>query len=161
MTAWAATYSTAAKPLNALVDYLGLLGLRLLLAWEFGEAGLEKLRGANWFAEIQDRFPFPFDAIPAEISWQLVTWVEIAGAIALVLGLGTRVFGLSLMILTAVAWASVHAGLGYNVCQNGFKLPLMYLVMLLPLVLAGPGKASLDHLIVERRYRKPGVHHRR
>jgi putative oxidoreductase len=66
-----------------------------------------------------------------------------------VLGLGTRVRAFT--VLTAVAWASVHAGLGYNVCQNGFQLPLMYLVMLLPLVLAGPGKASLDHLFTRRR----------
>jgi putative oxidoreductase len=151
MTAWAATYSATAKPLNALGGYLGLLGLRLLLAWEFGEAGIEKLTGTNWFAEIQDRFPFPFNVIPADISWQLVTWTEIGGAMALVLGLGTRVFGLALMILTVVAWASVHAGLGYNVCQNGFQLPLMYLVMLLPLVLTGPGKASVDHLLAQRR----------
>jgi hypothetical protein len=81
--------------LNAIGDYLGLLGLRLLLAWEFGEAGVEKFRGVNWFAEIQDRFPFPFNVIPAELSWHLVTWIEIGGAIALMLGLGTRVFGLA------------------------------------------------------------------
>ncbi len=151
MTVWTATYSATTKPLNALGDYFGPLGLRLLLAWEFGEAGFEKLRGANWFAEVQDRFPFPFNVIPVEISWQLVTWTEIGGAIALVVGLGGRVSALALMILTVVAWASVHAGLGYNVCQNGFQLPLMYLVMLLPLVLAGPGKASLDHLMAKRR----------
>lgn len=150
MTTWAATYGATTKPLNALGDYLGLLGLRLLLAWEFGAAGLEKLTGTNWFAEIQDRFPFPFSVIPADISWQLATWTEIGGAIALVLGFGTRAFGLALMILTFVAWLSVHAGLGYNVCQNGFQLPLMYLVMLLPLVLTGPGKASVDHFLAKR-----------
>lgn len=46
-----------------------------------------------------------------------------------------------------VAWASVHAGNGYNVCDTGYKLPLIYLMMLIPLLLSGPGKASLDSVI--------------
>ncbi|MDO4430236.1 MAG: DoxX family membrane protein, partial [Lonepinella koalarum] len=33
---------------------LGLLVLRLFLAYEFIEAGLEKLNGENWFASIQE-----------------------------------------------------------------------------------------------------------
>jgi hypothetical protein len=37
---------------------------------------------------------------------------------------------------------AVHAENGYNVCDNGFKLPLL---MLIPLVLSGPGKQSIDH----------------
>ena len=39
--------------------WLGMLSLRLLLSWEFGEAGFEKLQGSNWFADIQDQFPWP------------------------------------------------------------------------------------------------------
>ncbi|HQS81034.1 MAG TPA: DoxX family protein [Thiobacillus sp.] len=129
-----------------------MLGLRLLLAWEFGEAGIEKFNGDNWFADIQDAFPFPFSLVPTEISWSLATWSELIGAVALVIGLGTRFFSLSLIILTIVAWASVHAGNGYNVCDNGYKLPLMYLVMFVPLLLSGPGKLSLDHYWLARRF---------
>lgn len=80
-----------------------------------------------------------------DISWQMSTWSELLGAVALVIGLGTRFFSVSLVKLTLVAWASVHAGHGYNVCQNGFKLPLIYLIMFLPLILSGPSKVSLDH----------------
>ncbi|MBI3778868.1 MAG: DoxX family protein [Gammaproteobacteria bacterium] len=127
--------------------WLGPLGLRLLLAYEFWESGLEKWRGENWFADIQDRFPFPFNLVPVDLSWQISTWTELVAPIALVLGLGTRFAGASLIALTVVAWTSVHAGNGYNVCDNGFKLPLIYLVMFLPLLLSGPGKLSLDHLI--------------
>lgn len=65
----------------------------------------------------------------------------------LLLGLGTRFASVSLIVLTIVAWISVHAGNGYNVCDNGYQLPLMYLVMLVPLLLSGPGKLSLDHWI--------------
>lgn len=136
--------------LDRLGAWIAPLGLRFLLAYEFWEAGVEKWRGVNWFAEIQDQFPFPFNLIPVEISWPIATWSELLGPIALVLGLGTRFASLSLGILTIVAWTSVHAANGYNVCDNGFKLPLIYILMLLPLMLTGPGKLSLDHWIAAR-----------
>jgi putative oxidoreductase len=131
--------------------YLSMVSLRLLLAWEFWESGMEKLNGENWFNEPWLHFPFPFNLLPTDLSWLLATWSELLGAIALVVGLGTRLTALSLIVVDVVAWYAVHAGNGYNVCDNGFKLPLIYLVMLLPLLLSGPGKASLDHLI-RRRY---------
>jgi putative oxidoreductase len=127
--------------------WLGLFGIRLLLAYEFGIAGLEKWHGENWFADIQGAFPFPFSIVPVDISWFLATWTELIGAAALVVGLGTRFWAVSLLILDIVAWASVHGGNGYNVCDNGYKLPLMYALMLIPLVLSGPGRLSIDHAI--------------
>jgi putative oxidoreductase len=136
--------------LNRVGEFLPQLGLRLLLAFEFWQSGLEKWNGMNWFGEIMDMFPFPFNIIPAEVSWQISTWSELGGAVALVLGLATRFFSFSLIIVTLVAWTSVHAGLGYNVCDNGWKLPLIYLVMFLPLLFSGPGKLSLDHWIARR-----------
>ena len=36
--------------LDQLGLWVGLLSLRWLLAWEFGEAGVAKLHGSNWFA---------------------------------------------------------------------------------------------------------------
>lgn len=143
----------AARPLHWLDTagaWLALLPIRLLLAYEFGIAGLEKLRGENWFADIQDAFPFPFGVVPVDLSWFLATWTELVGAAALVVGLGTRFWAVGLIVLDIVAWVSVHGGNGYNVCDNGYKLPLMYLTMLVPLVLAGPGKLSLDHWIRRR-----------
>jgi len=35
---------------------------------------------------------------------------------------------------------AVHARNDYNVCDNGFKLPLIYLLMLIPRCLSGPGR---------------------
>jgi putative oxidoreductase len=141
---------TLVRQLDRVGEFLPPLGLRILLAYEFWESGIEKYHGENWFAEIHERFPFPLDLVPVEISWFLATWSELLGAVALLIGLGTRLFGVALLVLTVVAWVSVHAGSGYNVCDNGFKLPLIYLVMLLPLVLSGPGRLSLDRLIARR-----------
>lgn len=143
--------------------WLGLLSLRLLLGWDFFESGLEKLHGQNWFADIQEKFPFPFSLVPPEISWQMATWFELLGGIALVIGLGTRFFAASLFVLTLVAIASVHwpeswgsyAELmqGYVFTDKGhgnFKLPVLFLGMLLPLLLLGPGRLSLDHWLRQR-----------
>lgn len=143
-------WSQLARNLETFGGFVPQLGLRLLLAYEFWVAGLEKYHGTNWFADIQSSFPFPFNYVPADLSWQLATGFELIGPIALVLGLATRFFSLSLIILTLVAWAAVHAGSGYNVCDNGYKLPLIYLLMFIPLLFNGAGKASLDHFVWKR-----------
>jgi len=144
-------------------NWVALLPIRLLMAWEFGRAGMMKYNGNNWFANVQDNFPFPFNVIPVEISWFLATWVEILGAIGLVLGLFTRFWAFSLIILTIVAIAGVHwpdqwnslAELwkGYAITNKGFgnfRIPLLFIVMLLPLVFAGPSKLSLDHVLFRK-----------
>jgi putative oxidoreductase len=148
------------EQLEGIGRWMAPLGLRLVLAWEFYEAGREKLRGENWFPSIMDAFPFPFDRIPTDFSWALATWFELIGGVALLLGFGTRFFAASLFVLTIVATAAVHwpqdwMGLselakGYAITDNGggnYKLPLIYLTMLLPLVFHGAGKLSVDALI--------------
>lgn len=149
--------------LDRAAPLLAPVPLRLLLAWEFFESGREKYLGANWFADIRQQFPFPFNVVPPEISWQLAIWFELAGAVALLLGLGTRFFAFSLMLLTVVATAAVHwpaewqtlgeLAQGYVVTDNGygnFKLPLLFLAMLLPLVLQGGGVLSVDYWLKRR-----------
>src|SRR5688572_13357272 len=138
------------------------LVMRIVMGWEFWESGREKLYGENWFADAQSSFPFPFDVVPAAFSWGIATWFELVGAIALWLGLATRFFAFSLLFLTFVATAAVHWPdmwtmwsdllAGYSVSDKGhgnFKLPLLFAVMLLPLVFNGAGKLSLDHLIAK------------
>lgn len=137
------------KGLDWLGQWLPQLALRVLLAYEFWESGIEKLRDENWFGDVMDKFPFPFSLVPIDISWFLATWSELIGAVCLLIGLATRFFSLTLIILDIVAWYAVHAGNGYNVCDNGYKLPLLYLVLLLPLFFSGPGKASMDYLIAK------------
>ena len=44
--------------LNVVGAFLPQLGLRLLLAYEFWESGVEKYTGKNWFVDIQADFPF-------------------------------------------------------------------------------------------------------
>jgi putative oxidoreductase len=148
------------RKLDAAAPWLGLLAVRVLMGWEYLEAGLEKYRGQNWFADIQSQFPFPFNVVPPVISWQMATWFEIIGGVALIIGLGTRFFALSLIILTVVAISAVHwpadwssfAVLmkGYVISDDGFgnfKLPVLFLAMLTAIMFYGPGKLSLDAFI--------------
>ncbi|MGA9573329.1 MAG: DoxX family protein [Lysobacterales bacterium] len=159
-------YDDFTSRLRASGEYMWPLMLRLILTWEFWESGITKLRGENWFEQIpwadwQKGFPFPFDLISANLNWAIATWAELGFAVMLLLGLFTRFAALSLIMVTMVATAAVHwpaewSGLadlwsGYVITSQGdgnFKLPLLFVVMLLPLVFNGAGKISLDHLLV-------------
>ena len=68
-----ATWNLLVARLRGAGKTLPPLVLRLIMGWEFWESGLEKLHGENWFADIQQRFPFPFDQFPAGFSWTLST----------------------------------------------------------------------------------------
>ncbi len=151
-------YGSAVGILDKFNTWLPQLVLRLILAWEFGESGFAKFNGQNWFADLS--FPFPLNLVSLEFSWAMATYFEIIGAFLLVLGLATRFFSISLIILTIVAIGSVHwpdswntlAELwkGFAITDKGFgnyKLPLLYIVMFLPLMFGGAGKLSLDNLI--------------
>lgn len=146
--------------LDTLAPWIAPLGLRLLMAWEYFESGREKLRGDNWFGDLQPAFPFPFDLLPASLNWQLATGVELVGALCLLLGLGTRLAAGALLGLTVVATAAVHwpmqwdglgeLAMGYAITDQGFgnfKLPLLFMAMLLPLLLQGAGRCSVDALL--------------
>lgn len=156
-------WAAIVRLLNATGDWVSFLGLRFLLGWEFFESGLEKYHGDNWFADIQDKFPAPFNLMPVNISWSMATWFELIGSVALVIGLGTRFFAASLFVLTVVATAAVHwpaewqslaeLAKGYAITDEGhgnFKLPLIFMAMLLPLIFCGSGKLSLDAWIARR-----------
>lgn len=134
---------------------------RLLLAYEFGEAGLEKRHGENWFADLS--FPFPFSLLSTDLSWSLATDLEIIAPIALVLGFMTRFFSAALMMLTVVAIAAVHwpaewhslseLWQGYAITDQGYgnyKLPLIYLFLLSSLLLSGSGRLGVDAWLKRR-----------
>lgn len=171
-------YDALTSRLRSSGDYVWPLALRLIMAWEFWESGITKLNGENWFAEIpwadwQKGFPFPFDQIPVSLNWFLATWSEISFAMLLLFGLFTRFAAISLVIVTVVATAAVHwpaewnslAQLwdGYVITSDGagnFKLPLLFVVALLPLVFHGGGKISLDHMLVNMSGRQEQLENR-
>ena len=160
-------YDRLTDRLRSAGDWIAPLGLRLLLAHEFYKAGIGKARAdgvPGWFAD--KAFPLPFDWLPANINWAMVTWTEILAAIALALGLFTRFFAFSLLVVTTIAIVSTHwpaswdslgqLWQGYSVSRvvedgefrGNFRIPMLFMAMLLPLVFMGGGKLSLDHLLL-------------
>ncbi|MNE63969.1 hypothetical protein D3C80_1593510 [compost metagenome] len=100
--------------------------------------------------------------MPAALNWELSLWAELLCAAALLLGLGTRFAASVLIVVTVVATAAVHwpadwstlgeLAQGYSISNKGFgnfKLPVIYLAALLPLLLQGPGKLSVDALLTK------------
>jgi putative oxidoreductase len=88
--------------------------------------------------------------VSGDFSWSIATWFEIVGGVLLWIGLGTRFIAFSLLVLTFVATAAVHFPdmwsmwgdllKGYAVTDMGYgnyKLPLLFTVMLLPLIFNG------------------------
>ena len=76
--------------LNWIGTFFPQFVVRALLAWEYWESGLEKYHGENWFANVQDKFLFPFNMVPVEASWFMSTWFELVGSIMLSAGLRSR-----------------------------------------------------------------------
>lgn len=160
-------YDGLTARLCAVGDWVWPTGLRLIMFWEFWEAGVTKYNGSNWFdnvpwADWQKGFPAPFDWIPSELNWTLATWGELVFSVMLLFGLFTRFAAVSLLVITGVATAAVHWPAnwdslgtlweGYVITAKGagnFKLPLLFALMLLPLVFYGGGKFSLDHLLIK------------
>ena len=160
-------YDNTTARLRAAGEYVWPLALRVILFWEFWEAGVTKRAGTNWFADIpwadwQIGFPWPFSALSTELNWFAATWGELVFSVLLLLGLFTRFAAISLIVITGVATAAVHwpadwgslgeLWSGYVITAKGagnFKLPLLFLIMLLPLVFHGGGKLSLDYLLLK------------
>jgi putative oxidoreductase len=94
-------------------DGLASLLLRLILAPVLIGAGWEKITGDNWFSFSQESFPFPFNVLPADLSWFLASWTEFLGGIALLLGLGTRLVAIPLAVTMFVAAYAVHLDNGW------------------------------------------------
>ena len=126
------------KPVIQLLDksapWLGLLAVRLLMGWEYLEAGLEKLHGQNWFVDIQGDFPFPFNVVPPAISWQLATWFEIIGGIAFLIrnwndlpgAIGRAIKGMGQWLLSIVPMVARTVGqILWFVATLPVKIPLM------------------------------------
>ncbi len=168
-------YDNTTARLRASGEYVWPLALRMIMFWEFWESGVMKYKGKNWFADIpwadwQQGFPWPFTLISAELNWFLATWGELLLSVMILLGLFTRFAAISLVIITVVATAAVHwpgewSGLselwnGYVITSKGagnFKLPLLFVLLLLPLVFHGGGKLSLDRVLLKLTNRADGV----
>lgn len=91
------------------------------------------------------RFGDPL-GIGVEASLILAVLAEFVGSVLLVLGLGTRLAAIPLMITMAVAWFVVHADDPFGTQEKA----ALYLVCFLVIFITGPGKYSLDKRLFDK-----------
>ncbi|GGH08277.1 DoxX family protein [Silvibacterium dinghuense] len=115
---------------------LRLLGVTPLLL----KHGLEKL---FTFSQMAAHFPDPLHigAVPSLICAMLG---DAIASILLLLGLFTRWAALVSLVNLLVAWAFVHHFLFFGHDSDHGELIVLYLAIMATLVVAGPGRYSLD-----------------
>ncbi|MFA4137014.1 MULTISPECIES: DoxX family protein [unclassified Brevibacillus] len=90
--------------------------------------------------------------LPAFIAY-LVAFLEVVGGIALILGLGTRVFAgaLSVVMLGAIFKAKLAVGFMGGEGGAGYELDLALLAILVALGISGSTKFALDAILFGKR----------
>ncbi len=134
-------YQQVTTKLAKLNDLPALL-FRLILAYGFYMPAMMKWGDIGAIAAWFEGMGIPFPTLNA----YLAASTEIAAVILLPLGLATRFISIPLIITMIVAIVTVHLGNGFEAGSNGFEIPLYYILMLVALLINGPGKISLDHL---------------
>ncbi len=132
-----------------------LIPARIVLAWIFIYYGAGKLFGAFngpgihltalYFSNTAHLRPGGLFAVLGGV-------IEFGGAIAVALGLGSRLAGLALfgdqvVAMITVTWAN---GFGSLTGQTGYEFNLTVAVLALAVAVLGAGRLSLDNLIGRR-----------
>ncbi len=122
---------------------LSLLLARLAVAYGFYNPAMQKWSDiksiADWFGSMG--IPFP------TLNAYMAATTELIGVILLTLGLFTRLISIPLMVIMVVAIVTVHLTHGFSAGDNGFEIPLYYMLFLSIFASYGAGKISLDHLL--------------
>ncbi|MFJ7755590.1 DoxX family protein [Peribacillus muralis] len=120
---------------------IGTFLLRVMLGVTFFMHGLSKFQGgldniSGWFQSI---------GIPGFMAYAVAT-IEVAGGIALIVGLGTRVISVlfACILAGAIIYVKLPAGFMGNGEGAGYEMDLMLMVIALHLVLNGSRFLSLD-----------------
>ncbi len=103
------------------LDFLGPLALRLYLAPVLWVAGMNKASGFNdvveWFGNADWGLGLPLPWLMAALA----TAAEAGGAVLLLLGLGTRLVTIPLMITMMVAAVTVHWANGWQAVHDSMS----------------------------------------
>lgn len=118
------------------------LVLRVVVGLSFMLHGWQKLNemGIDKVAGFFDSVGIPMAGFFAVV----VTWLELLGGAALIVGLFTHWFSKLLAINMLVALFTVHMGKGFFVGDGGPELVLILLGACVSLMITGAGPISLD-----------------
>jgi putative oxidoreductase len=147
--------------LPAQLSEVALLVVRVIVGIIMTAHGWQKLTGigpANFGQGLaQSGVPLPI------FMGYVVTFTEFIGGVLLIVGLLSRLAALFLTInlTVAILLVSIHSGLLSSTSGIGMELPLALIAGFLVILLAGPGRLSLDYLLGVESDRAQGRESRR
>lgn len=122
---------------------LSLLLARVVLAYGFYTPAMNKWADIGAIAVWFESLGIPLPTLNAYMA----ATTELVGVVLLSLGLFTRLISLPLIIVMIVAIVTVHLPHGFAAGDNGFEIPLYYMLFLAIFASMGAGRFSLDHLL--------------
>jgi putative oxidoreductase len=129
--------------------------LRVILGFLFAAHGWQKF---NEWTIAGTQAAFAQMGVPAaNVSAPLVAGLELAGGIALILGVLTRVVAALLAADMIGALFLVHAPAGVFADKGGYELVLLLGTAALALALTGAGRMSVDRVLFGRKDSKLAV----
>ena len=126
--------------------WLGPLVLRVVFGYFWLETGLAKVQHVDCFAERFAGWGIPFPVFSATLS----AWTDLVGGALLIVGLLTRVVCVPMIVNMAVALILVVSRDLTGLDDYVETSELTYILIFFWLLMAGPGKASLDTLLARR-----------
>jgi len=128
------------------LEWLGPLLLRLVFGYFWLETGWAKLHNLEFFSARFVEWGIPFPTFSATLSGA----TDLVGGALLMLGLCTRLAAVPMMVNMLVALAVVVLP-GISTLDEFVELDeVLYVAVLSWLLVAGPGRASLDALLARR-----------
>ncbi|RLD40619.1 MAG: DoxX family protein [Bacteroidetes bacterium] len=121
---------------------LPLLAMRLVLAYGFWKPGMMKWNDINSIASWFESMDYPLPLLNAYAA----ATTEVAGAVLLLIGFASRLISIPLMVIMLVAIFTVHGANGFEASNNGYEIPLYYLIMLFTITIYGGGRISMESL---------------
>jgi putative oxidoreductase len=127
-------------------DWLAPLLIRLVFGYFWLETGWAKLHNLDGFTGRFMDWGIPFPAFSAALS----AWAEFIGGALMMMGLATRLTMIPMIINMVVAMAVVVLPAIGTVDEFVELDETLYVLVFVWLLIAGPGKVSLDYLIGRR-----------
>lgn len=133
--------------LSSYLQSFALLLARLAIAYGFYHPAMNKWADINsvaqWFSSLG--IPLPL------LNAYMAATTEITGVVLLTLGFMTRAVSIPLIVVMIVAIVTVHLPNGFSAGDNGFEIPLYYMLFLFLFLSHGAGKFSLDAFIFDEK----------
>lgn len=147
MASFASAARDRALNVTQRLDWLGPLVARITLGVLFVSTGWGKVHSLAKVTAYFTELGIPFPGVQAP----MVSFIELIGGALLVVGLASRFAAVPLMGSMLVAILTAQRENVHGLADLFGLVEWTYFALLLWVLLAGAGKVSLDHVLVERR----------